>query len=232
MFRARPLVTLHFAQSLDGRIGFGPARKPALLSGDEGVVCAHRARAESDAVVVGIRTLLHDDPRLTARCEGASSHPARVVLDSELRMPLGSRLLAPDSQAGPVLVFASAARASAERKRELERAGVTVLLTGADRAGRVALPEVLDLLAARGAKRVLVEGGAQVITSFLQARLAERAEIELTPWLLGSGALPAVHELGVQELGRALRLDAVRVEQLGQSLLVRGDIVYPAQDAP
>ena len=225
---ARPLVTLHFAQSLDGRIGLGPGSERAVLSSEAGVVCAHRARSEHDAVLVGIETALHDDPRLTARGT-KGSQPLRVVLDSELRLPLGARLLAPDDSAGPVLIFGCADRAPAGRRRDLEAKGALVVLTSADRNGQVALVEALDALAARGVKRLLVEGGAKVLTSFLGAGLAERAEIELAPLWLGAPATPALGELGIRQLGQALRLERVDVGRLGQNVLIRGEIVYPAR---
>ena len=225
---ARPVVTLHFAQSLDGRIGLGPGKQRVLLSSEEGVLCAHRARSQHDAVLIGVETLLCDDPLLTAR-EGGAAQPLRVVLDSELRAPLTSRLLQAAAGGGQVVIFGSAARAPSERKEKLERCGVLVHLTGADRLRRVALPEVLEILARRGVKSVLVEGGATVITSFLQDRLAARAEVEVSPVLLGAPATPALRELGVESLAGALRLERVEVERLGQSVLLRGEIAYPAE---
>jgi riboflavin-specific deaminase-like protein len=227
---ARPLVTLHFAQSLDGRIGLGPGSERALLSSDEGVVSAHRARSEHDAVLVGIETVLHDDPRLTVR--GAErAQPLRVVLDSELRLPEAARLLVAEEGVGKVLVFGCRQRASPARRQALETAGAEVWLTAADGDGRVALPEALEALAARGVRRLLVEGGAKVLTSFLRAGLASRAEIEIAPLWLGAPATPGLCELGVGCLGQALRLDRVEVTRLGENMLVRGDIIYPLQGA-
>lgn len=226
----RPTVTLHFAQSLDGKIGLGPQAERAILSSEEGVLCAHHARSAHDAVLVGIETVLHDDPQLTARGVDLAQ-PLRVVLDSELRLPLGSRLLAPAAGAGVVVVFGCAERASPERRRKLEAAGAEVLLTSSERNGRVALLEALDMLAARGVKQLLVEGGAKVLTSFLEARLAKRAEIEIAPLWLGAPATPGLDTLGVGHLGQALRLERIQVDRLGQNVLVRGDIVYPAKGA-
>jgi 5-amino-6-(5-phosphoribosylamino)uracil reductase/diaminohydroxyphosphoribosylaminopyrimidine deaminase/5-amino-6-(5-phosphoribosylamino)uracil reductase len=191
------------------------------------VVCAHRARAEHDAVLVGIETVLHDDPLLTARISGAVQ-PLRVVLDSTLRLPLGARLLASSEGGGSVLVF-TVSGASPTRRAALEAAGALVLATDADAQGRVSLPHVLDALGQRGVARLLVEGGSKVLTSFLRARAAQRAEIEVAPCFLGEPATPAVRELGVSALTLALRLAALRVERLGDGLLLRGDIVYPAQ---
>lgn len=227
---ARPLVTLHFAQSLDGRIGLGPRAERALLSSEEGTVCAHRARSEADAVLVGIETLLHDDPLLTARGAG-SAQPLRVVLDSALRVPLTARLLAPAAGAGTVVVLACAERASAERSRALEQAGADVSLLAADEQGRVSLPAALQALHERGVRRLLVEGGARVLTSFLRERLADRAEVEIAPVWLGGDGTPSVGELGVRGMSQALRLERAVLEPLGASLLLRGDIAYPARSA-
>ncbi|RYZ02243.1 MAG: RibD family protein [Myxococcales bacterium] len=223
----RPLVTLHFAQSLDGRIGLGPAAQRVILSGEEGVVCAHQARGENDAVLVGIETLLHDDPLLTARGPGAG-RPLRVVLDSALRIPLTARLLAPALGAGAVVVLASAERASAERRRALVELGASVALLPADPQGRVSLPEALRALHERGVRRLLVEGGARVLTSFLRARLADRAALEIAPVWLGAEGTPALRELGVPGIAQAPRLEQPVLERVGSSFLLRGDIAYPA----
>lgn len=225
-----PRVTLHFAQSLDGRIGLGPERERALLSSEEGLLRAHRARSQHDAVLVGIETLLHDDPLLTARGAG-EPQPLRVVLDSALRTPVTSRLFGAGKAAGQVLIVGSAERAGAQQRRELEQAGAQVLLTSAARDGRVALSEALELLHARGVRSLLVEGGARVLTAFLQARLAARAEVEVAPLWLGAPATSALGELSVKSMAQALRLERVEVESLGQSLLVRGDIAYPGASA-
>lgn len=227
---ARPLVTLHFAQSLDGRIALGPRFPRTILSCEEGTVAAHRARAAHDAVLVGINTLLHDDPLLTARGP-ERARPLRVVLDSSLRLPLSARLLGPALEAGAVLVIGCTERTSGARLRELEAAGAEVRLTPAGACGRVDLPAALAVLADRGVKRLLVEGGAQVLTSFVRTRLADRAEIEIAPLWLGSEATPAFAELGVEELLQAQRLVQTEVERLGSSVLVRGEIAYPARVA-
>jgi riboflavin-specific deaminase-like protein len=221
----RPLVTLHFAQSLDGRIGLGAGHERSLLSSADGVAWAHRARAEHDAVLVGIETVLHDDPLLTARV-GSAAQPLRVVLDSTLRLPLTARLLTAPGSAGTVVVF-GVTGVKAERKAALQAAGALVLTTEADPAGRVALPQVLDMLGQQGVRRLLVEGGGQVLTSFLRARAAARAEIEIAPCFLGEPGTPAVGELGVSAVAQAVRLAQLQIERVGAGLLLRGEIVYP-----
>src|SRR5258708_25266019 len=116
----RPLVTLHFAQSLDGRIALADTRTP--LSSRAGVALAHRARAEHDAVLVGRATVKVDDPRLTVvNCSGRQ--PRRIVLASSLEIPLGARVL----QGGPgTLVIGVEGRSSAEARARLADAGAEI----------------------------------------------------------------------------------------------------------
>jgi riboflavin biosynthesis pyrimidine reductase len=154
-----------------------------------------------------------------------------VVLDSSLRLPLGARLLTAPGSAGTVVVFGVVGRASPERRALLEAAGAFVYLVEADGEGRVTLPSMLETLGQRGVRRLLVEGGGKVLTSFLRGRAAARAEIEIAPCFLGEPATPAVGALGVDASGRALRLEGLQVETLGAGLLVRGDIVYPSPSA-
>ncbi len=227
---ARPQVTLHFAQSLDGRLGLGRDRPRAILSSAEGVADAHRARHAHDAVLIGIETALHDDPWLTARGEGASQ-PLRVVLDSALRLPDSARLLAATPGAGSVLVFATRERASEGRRARLEQAGAEVELARPDSGGRVSLADMLVTLGERGVRRLLVEGGAQVLSSFLRERLADRAQIELVPYFLGAPGPSVLGELGVEGLDMAPRLEAPTLERLGSSFCLSGDIAYAARSS-
>jgi riboflavin-specific deaminase-like protein len=221
---ARPLVTVHFAQSLDGRIGF--ERGPALLSSDEGIERAHRTRTEHDAVIVGAETVRTDDPRLTVRaCAGRN--PIRVVLASSLDLPRTARLFDRDQPGGPVIVVGAAGRASRQAQAWLGERGAETVIVPADADGRVSLPDALAALGSRGVTRVLVEGGARVLTSFLKARLVDRAEVEIAPRFLGAPSLPAFGALGVTTMRAAFALEGQSVETLGQNLFVRGDVVYP-----
>ncbi|WP_437275491.1 RibD family protein [Sorangium sp. So ce375] len=224
----RPRVTLHFAQTLDGRIA-APDRR-VELSTPAGIVHAHRARAEHDAVLVGIRTVVIDDPLLTLRaCEGRQ--PMRVVLASALGVPEGARLLQSHGSGQPaggrVLVFGAAGRASREARARLEERGAEVVVVPADDHGRVSLRHALAELHARGVRRLLVEGGGAVLTSFLRARLADRAEVEIAPRILGDTAIPAVGALGEAPLASAIDLREPAVELLGGNVLVRGEVSYP-----
>jgi riboflavin-specific deaminase-like protein len=216
----RPRVTLHFAQSLDGRIAFRGAR--AILSSREGVELAHRARAEHDAVLVGRQTVEVDDPRLTVRaCEGR--HPRRVLLASTLAVPTTARALEP----GPgVLVIGVAGRATNAARDGLEALGAEVRLVPSAADGLVSLPHALAEMSAWGVGRLLVEGGARILTAFLRERFADEATIEIAPRLYGATAIAALGSIGVDTSEGALAIEDARVDRLGPNTVVRGRIAY------
>ena len=176
---ARPLVTLSYAQSLDGCITLLPGQ-PLALSGAEALVITHRLRAAHQAILVGIGTVLADDPRLNVRlAKGFSPQP--VVLDSHLHFPEKARML---SNPQPPWI-ATTRHASPKRRVALEAAGARLLEIPEDEHNQVRLPALLERLAGLGIKSLMVEGGAQVITSFLSARLVDLIILTIAPCFLG-----------------------------------------------
>ena len=169
--RKRPEVILKLALSRDGRIGRRGAGQVSI-TGDLARRQVHLMRAEADAVLVGIGTVLEDDPALTVRLPGLEDRsPARIVLDRKARLPLQSKLVA-DAARVP-LYLATCAGADGARRGALERAGVR-FLAAEEAAGQVALPELLEDLAARGMSSIVVEGGAEVASAFLDEGLVDR----------------------------------------------------------
>jgi riboflavin-specific deaminase-like protein len=210
----RPHVTLHYAQSIDGRIGLPGQRTP--LSSRAGFALAHRARAENDAVLVGRMTVQIDDPQLAAPPDGPQ--PRRIVLASSLAVPAAARML----RGGPgTLVLGVRGRASERDAARLAEAGARVQLVEADASGWVSLPEALSIIGAWGVRKLLVEGGASVLGSFLRMRLADEATVEIAPRLLGA---PGVQSVGALDGGA--RLDDLRVERADESVVLRGRVVY------
>jgi riboflavin-specific deaminase-like protein len=209
-------VCVHVAQSLDGRIATRTGDSQ-WIGGPESLRYAHELRAAHDAVLVGVGTVLADDPRLTVRLvEGRS--PARVVLDSALRLPLSAALLT--DGAAPTLV-ATTDRAPPDQVDRVRRLGAEVVVVGSDPAGRVDLRAVLGHLAGRGYGKVLIEGGGGVITSALRARLVDRLVVCVAPLVIGEG-IAAVGDLGLERLRDALPLRDPVVTRLGQDLIVDG----------
>ncbi len=182
--RRRPRITISYAQSLDGSIAARPG-EPLRLSGSSSLELTHRLRAGHDAILVGIGTVLADDPRLNVRLAAGDS-PMPVILDGGLRLPLTARLLrgrgASDAVRPPVV--ATSFEAPPERAAQLREAGVTVLRFRSS-GGRVPLRSVMRALHRRGVRRLLVEGGGRVLTSMFSDRLADWVVITVAPRLVG-----------------------------------------------
>jgi GTP cyclohydrolase II len=212
----RPYVVLKYAQTLDGRIATGGGDSKWISSPEERRV-AHALRAACDAVMVGAGTVVADDPLLTVRMVPGAS-PIRVVLDSWLRIPPGARVLGPDA----ATVVLCGERSDPERRAALRRRGVRVEVVRASPDG-IDLAEGLARLRALGIRSLLVEGGAQVITSTLRGWLADRMVVAVAPLLLGDGT-EAVGDLGATQVTDGLRLLDRTVHHVGPDLLVAGNL--------
>ncbi len=221
MREGRPHVTLKGAMTLDGKIAdvHGAAR---WITGEEARREAHRMRSEADAVVVGVGTVLRDDPRLTVRLGRPwPREPWRVVLDTQARTPPSARLIG-GATPGRALI-AVGTSAPADRVGGLERAGATVVRC-AVRDDRVDPAAVLADLHAREVRAVLVEGGGEVHAAFLGAGLVDRVAVFVAPRLLGGRAAPSLVGGAGTELKNAARLEAWTVRPVGDDLLVEADV--------
>lgn len=181
--RSRPRVTASYAQSLDGSIAARPG-EPLRLSGSRALELTHGLRAGHDAILVGIGTVLADNPRLNVRLAAGKS-PMPVILDGRLRFPLDARLLRErESEGVPGPLVATTRGAPPERARRLRQHGVTVVSFRASN-GRVPLRPLMRALRRRGVGRLLVEGGGRVLTSLFAERLADWVVITVAPRLVG-----------------------------------------------
>lgn len=184
----RPEITLAWAQSLDGCIARSRGER-LVLSGGESKRMTHALRSAHDAILVGIGTVLADDPRLDVRLATGRS-PRPVVLDPDLRLPPNARLL---GSAGGAPWVMAAPKAPGEnrwedfqrRREELQRAGAEIVEIRRDSAGFLDLAQVLAALHMRGSRALMVEGGAKILFSFIRARLADRINITVAPVILG-----------------------------------------------
>ncbi len=209
----RPLVSLCYAQSLDGCVALQRGR-PTALSGAETQRLTHWLRSKHEAILVGSGTVIADDPQLTVRLvEGQNPQP--IILDSRLRTPLNARLILGHPR--PAWIATTEA-ADPARRAALEAVGATLLFLPQDRNGKVELMPLLECLAQRGVSRLMVEGGAQVIGSFLAAGLVDLLCVTIAPVLLGG--LHAIE----QALSHTPRLREVHVERMGEDLVVWGKL--------
>ena len=161
---------------------------------------------------MGVGTVINDDPELTVR-HVRGRNPLRVILDSTLRVPPSSRVLSARDDARTLI--ATVGNADPEKRRRLERAGVEVLTVPPDGAGRVSLPHLLGLLGERRISSVLIEGGAEVITRVLAARLADRLVVVVAPKIIGRGT-EAVGDLGHDRMEQALPITLRRLRRRGR----------------
>jgi len=212
----RPFVTLTYAQSLDGAIAARPGH-PLALSCQESQAMTHALRAAHDAILVGIGTVLADDPSLTVRLvEGR--HPQPVILDSRLRFPAFAKLLHHPTHHPWIITSTTAAAA---RQTALEEAGATIYRLPAASNGGIDLPALLTVLGEKGIHSLMVEGGAQVITSFLSYRLVDQLIVTIAPVLVGGVRVLDVHHL--PRPNGLPRLRNVTYQRLGVDLIVRGE---------
>jgi diaminohydroxyphosphoribosylaminopyrimidine deaminase / 5-amino-6-(5-phosphoribosylamino)uracil reductase len=213
-----PFVTAKWAMSLDGRIATR-AGESRWISGAASRAFVHEVRAASDAILVGIGTVLRDDPQLTARgVSPGSRQPARIVLDSTLRIPPDARVLNRDRV--PVLV-ATTSRARPDARRALEARGVEVIVADGP-GGRVDIGLVCNELGRRGMMSLLVEGGGVVHGAFVDARAVDRFLIFMAPLIVGGPAPSPVGGLGVERITDAWRLVDATVRWLDGDLLIEG----------
>ncbi len=218
----RPHVTLKAGMTLDGKIAdlHGSSR---WITGETARRHAHQLRSESDAIVVGVGTVLRDDPELTVRLEQPwPREPLRVVLDTTARTPVGARLIHSGRPARALI--AVGAEAPEARVRALAASGATVV-SCRTRDGRVDLGALLAELLAREVRAVLVEGGGEVHGAFLDAGLVDRVAMFTAPLLIGGRrATPVVGGAG-RELKSAVRLGRFAVTPMGDDLLLEADVV-------
>src|SRR3954452_17957747 len=208
----RPHVTLKLAVSADGKVGL-PGRRPAAITGEAARARVHLMRAMNDAVLTGIGTVLSDDPLLDCRLPGmASRSPVRVVLDSALRLPEGSRLAASATRTLDWVFVDENARS--EREAALTAAGVeTLRVPGAH--GKLDLGAVLRGLAGRGITRVMVEAGPILSAAFLAADLIDEAALFRASDPIGAG-IDALDGMPLSALTLSAKLRLACSEQVGE----------------
>ena len=222
----RPYVILKAGMTLDGKVATAKGES-RWITGPRARQDAHRLRSQVDAVVVGVGTVIQDDPTLTARLSDrplklAPRQPLRVVLDSRLRTPPTATVCAKQGRAKTLIVTTS--RASRLRRRPFEQAGVEVVSLSLKNR-RVSLPALMTMLGKRGVTSVLIEGGSTVNAAALRAKLVNHVVLYLAPTLMGGqDAKAVIGDRSPKRLAQALTLRHVTVRRIGKDLVVEGDL--------
>ena len=208
----RPLITVSYAQSVDGSIATRN-REQLQLSSSESMVLTHRIRASCDALAIGINTLLVDNPQLNVRLvEGRSPQP--IILDSKLRIPSTARIL---QRKDHTCLLACTEGIETQRINDVEEFGAEVIRCHPDNKNRVDLPHLLAQLGKKGISSIMVEGGSQVITSFLESRLVDQMIITIAPRLVGG--LPILAKPTVYN-GANLSLERLSYRSCGPDIIL------------
>ena len=215
------------AMTFDGQLATrnGDSR---WVSGAESRLRVHRLRDQVDAIMVGVETVLADDPQLTTRLPQAGRDPLRIVVDSSLRIPLKSRVV--QQQSNAVTLIATTIKAPPAKIAELQATGCEVLIVP-DAAGKVSLPELWQELGRRNVQSLLLEGGRTLAAAALSAGLINRLQVYVAPKLLAGAGLSGLFAgEGYALMKDALPLENLAVEKVGEDLLLTAEVKRCLQD--
>ena len=211
----RPVITVKFAQTFDGKIAAGDGSSK-WISSPESLKLAHRLRSLNDAILIGAGTLLSDNPSLTTR-RVRGSNPIRVVIDRKLKIPYSSNVLKGIDKAKTIIITTK--KAAKKKIIKLEKQGAEVVLASVGKNGYIDLNAIIRILYKKGVKKLLVEGGSKVITSFIRKGLADKIVVIVAPKILGKG-MNAIGDLGISSMNKALKLKVCTAKRSGK------DVVY------
>ncbi len=207
----RPFVALKFAASLDGKLATRTGDSKWITS-EPARRYARRLRGTYQAIVIGVETVIADDPHLGARTKGLPD-PLRIVLDSTLRIPLRAKVLR-DSN----VIIATTKRASARKKTLLQRRGIRVLTF----ANRISPKQLLAALRRTDVISVLVEGGGATLGSFIDAGIADKVYAFYAPLLIGGAKATSIGGRGARNVADALRFKKSSIRRFGDTVLITG----------
>lgn len=214
-----PLVSLKTAMSLDGKVAARSGHSQ-WITGEAARLAVHRLRDRHDAILVGVGTVLTDDPQLTARLPDGAKNPLRVVVDSQARTPLTAKVVC--DELAPT-VIAVGEQAPAERVAALRQAGVEVWPIAVNSTGHVDLRQLLLRLGKAQISSVLVEGGAQINGSLWADNLVDRVYWFIAPKVIGGRSAPGpIGDPGLERVPGETELEEMSVEQIGDDILISG----------
>lgn len=220
MTKGLPLVTIKIAESLDGKIATSNGESQ-WITGEQSRDHAHGIRRFYDAIMVGLHTVLKDNPRLEPIPPDTDHRLTKIVVDSKLVLPLSARLFKTKQ---PVII--AAIRRNKAKERKLRERGVSVLYTQ-PKEGKVGLKELLTQLNRLEIRSILVEGGAELIGSFLDQKLADKALVFIAPKIIGGRrALSSVGGEGIRRLSEAICFENESCRKIGKDILIEGYLKY------
>ena len=215
-----PFVTIKYAQTLDGRIATATGESQ-WISSETSLKYTHQLRAAHDSILVGAGTVIKDNPELTVRLV-RGRNPLRVIVDSELKIPKQAKVF--QNISGARTLIATIKTSADPKFQSIADSGVEIITIKADRKGNVDLIKLFKILAARNISSILIEGGAQIITSTLKNNLANRLITIIAPKILGSG-IEAVGDLNIRKLSLAKKLSIQKVSRCGDDIIIDSRLI-------
>jgi diaminohydroxyphosphoribosylaminopyrimidine deaminase/5-amino-6-(5-phosphoribosylamino)uracil reductase len=212
-----PFVHLKIAQSIDGRIATSKG-KSQWITNQTALKQVHKLRAAYDSVLVGIKTVMVDDPSLTVRLV-SGKNPKRIILDNNLNTPPGAKILS-NSGEKKTIIFTST-KIDNRRKEKYRRKNIEIFEVNSNGRGNLDLKEVLSILGSLKFSSVLVEGGSEIFTSFVKDKLFDKISFFIAPLLIGDG-VQSIGQLGINTLADALKLERVTIKIIDQQALIEG----------
>ena len=213
----KPFITIKFAQTLDGKIAsFDGSSK--WISSPESLKFAHKLRANNDAILVGVGTILSDDPKLTTRLV-KGKNPTRIIIDRNLRIPTNAQVLSVPEK-NKTIIFTTEA-ASKYKIDKITKKDVEIIVLPAKKGGDIDLRSIIRILYKKGIGTILVEGGSRTITSFIKEKLADKLVSVISPKIIGKG-VSFTGDLGITNIKKSLLLVPGKVKKIGK------DVIYTA----
>ena len=217
-----PYVTVKIAESLDGKIATRTGDSRWITSEDSRLF-VHRLRADADAVMVGVNTVLKDDPALLGKTS-PGRQPARIIVDSRLRTPFGAKILK-EPLASPVII-ATIKRPREQRRVKLYEAKGARVLCIDSKKGKVDLRKLFIKLARIGIRDILVEGGGELVWSLVEEKLVDRFLFFIAPKIIGGKAAPgAVGGKGIGRMSEAVALKNIKLRRFKMDILVEAEVL-------
>ncbi|MCK5214071.1 MAG: bifunctional diaminohydroxyphosphoribosylaminopyrimidine deaminase/5-amino-6-(5-phosphoribosylamino)uracil reductase RibD [Candidatus Omnitrophica bacterium] len=219
MIKGRPFVTAKIAQTLDGKIAAANGHSKWITSARTRAY-AHRLRDNYDAIMVGIHTVLKDDPYLNGKRKAIK----KIILDSTLKTPATARIFKESQKHQCIIVTTQ--KAPAKKVKMLEQKGAKIIVC-AQKKGRVDLGGLLKILAGEALTHILIEGGAQTVGSALKEKLIDKMQIFVAPKIIGDqAALSSVQGLEIDNVNHAIKLDSVETKSIADDIVLEGYVKY------
>lgn len=205
----RPYIIINCAMSIDGKIAL-PGKKQARISSEEDMKRVHKLRSQVDAILVGIGTIISDNPKLTVKKEYVkkAKNPIRIVLDSYFRLPENAEVLSPDAKTIVVTTC-----------KEYKKGLLEVIKCG--EGEKVDIEKLMGILYDRGIKKLLVEGGSTIIWEFLSKHLFNELHVYIAPFVIGGDAPTMAGGEGIKSIEEAIKLQIFAIEKYGEGVVLK-----------